>query len=344
MNVGENIFSSQHIGNLSTQEAEKTFENVIKDFEKLYEVKADNIVSDLHPDYISTKYAKSINQNQIQIQHHAAHIAACVAENQVDDEVLGVSWDGTGYGTDGNIWGGEFFSYSKEEIKRVAHFKYFPLPGGESSIKEPRRSALGLFYEICGDDLFNLELNPELELFQFFSRQEISILKQALEKKINTPLTSSVGRIFDAVASLLNINQKMSFEGQAAMMLEFNTIENVDEIYPYDCVDGELLIIDYKKTFISILEDLKNNIDVKIIATKFHNTMAEIICDAAKYFKIEKVVLSGGVFQNAYLLERAVIKLKQYGFKPYWHQRIPTNDGGISVGQIVIAQNMLNKK
>ncbi len=342
LSVGNNIFSSQHIGDLSTQEAEKTFKDVINDFEKLYEVKSNYIASDLHPDYISTKFAKTKNKNLTQVQHHTAHIAACVAENQIDDEVLGVSWDGTGYGTDGNIWGGEFFTYNKKEIKRVAHFRYFPLPGGESSIKEPRRSALGLLYEIYGNELFIHEL--KLELLRFFNQQEISILKQALQRKINTPLTSSVGRIFDAVASLLNINQKMSFEGQAAMMLEFNTIENVDEVYPYDCVEDELLIIDYKKTFISIIEDLKNNIDVKIIATKFHNTMAEIICDAAKYFKIEKVVLSGGVFQNAYLLERTVIKLKQYGFKPYWHQRIPTNDGGISVGQIVIAQNILNKK
>lgn len=337
MNVGENIFLSQHIGDLSSAEACSAFEKTIQDFQSLYNVKNHTIVSDLHPDYYSTNYAKTKTESLFQIQHHCAHIAACAAENELDDELLGVCWDGTGYGDDGKIWGGEFFLYSKQEIKRAAHFHYFPLPGGDYAVKEPRRTAIGLMYEIFKDEVFNQHI-----IVKNFSADEIALIKQALIKKINCPLTSSAGRLFDAVSSLLNISQRMRFEGQAAMNLEFIAGNFTEEIYNYDLIENETIVIDWQKMFLEILDEIKNDVSSEIISAKFHNTMTEIICTIAKRFHKEKVVLSGGVFQNVYLLKRTIEKLTASGFKPYWHQRIPTNDGGISVGQIVAANNILN--
>ena len=333
LNIGDNIFLSQHIGDLSTKESIETFENVINDFQLMYEVTPQLVVTDLHPEYVSTKYAKEKYDNVISIQHHEAHVAACIAENQIKDEVLGVSLDGTGYGYDGTIWGGEFFHFTVCSIKHVAQLRQFYLPGGDKAIKEPRRSALGLLYEMYGDDIFEMSF----DFLNSFSNSEKNNLRQMLDKKINTQRTSSTGRLFDAVAAILNINHKMSYEGQAAMMLEFSTLQGIDDTYPFNLVKKEITIIDWEKTIKSILADVQNKISLNIISTKFHNTMTEIITNVALQFKIENVALSGGVFQNAYLLERTVNRLNANNFKPYWHQRIPTNDGGISVGQISVA-------
>ena len=333
LNIGDNIFLSQHIGDLSTKESIETFENVINDFQLMYEVTPELVVTDLHPEYVSTKYAKEKYDNVISIQHHEAHVAACIAENQIKDEVLGVSLDGTGYGYDGTIWGGEFFHFTVCSIKHVAQLRQFYLPGGDKAIKEPRRSALGLLYEMYGDDIFEMSF----DFLNSFSNSEKNNLRQMLDKKINTQRTSSTGRLFDAVAAILNINHKMSYEGQAAMMLEFSTLQGIDDTYPFNLVKKEITIIDWEKTIKSILADVQNKISLNIISTKFHNTMTEIITNVALQFKIENVALSGGVFQNAYLLERTVNRLNANNFKPYWHQRIPTNDGGISVGQISVA-------
>ena len=333
LNIGDNIFLSQYIGDLSTKESIETFENVINDFQLMYEVTPQLVVTDLHPEYVSTKYAKEKYDNVISIQHHEAHVAACIAENQIKDEVLGVSLDGTGYGYDGTIWGGEFFHFTVCSIKHVAQLRQFYLPGGDKAIKEPRRSALGLLYEMYGDDIFEMSF----DFLNSFSNSEKNNLRQMLDKKINTQRTSSTGRLFDAVAAILNINHKMSYEGQAAMMLEFSTLQGIDDTYPFNLVKKEITIIDWEKTIKSILADVQNKISLNIISTKFHNTMTEIITNVALQFKIENVALSGGVFQNAYLLERTVNRLNANNFKPYWHQRIPTNDGGISVGQISVA-------
>jgi len=335
LSSGKNVFVSQHIGDLSTQEAFSAFQNVVNDFKNLYEAKDILAVADLHPDYLSTKFAKNNFENISFVQHHQAHVASCYAENKLEGTALGVSWDGTGYGLDGTIWGGEFFRFDDSSFKHFAQFRKFPLPGGDLAIKEPGRSAVGLLFEIFGEKLFE----EKIEFINIFSEQEKKILLQMLKNKINSPLTSSVGRLFDAVAFLTGFKRTTSYEGEAAMMLEFAAAPAISDYYPFDLLPGEVLIIDWQKMIETILDEMKNNVSPKIISAKFHNTLVESICSVAEKSHEEKIVLSGGVFQNAYLLEHTVHRLRTSGFNPYWHQRIPTNDGGISLGQVAIAMN-----
>jgi len=335
LSSGKNVFVSQHIGDLSTQEAFSAFQNVVNDFKNLYEAKDILAVADLHPDYLSTKFAKNNFENISFVQHHQAHVASCYAENKLEGTALGVSWDGTGYGLDGTIWGGEFFRFDDSSFMHFAQFRKFPLPGGDLAIKEPGRSAVGLLFEIFGEKLFE----EKIEFINIFSEQEKKILLQMLKNKINSPLTSSVGRLFDAVAFLTGIKRTTSYEGEAAMMLEFAAAPAISDYYPFDLLPGEVLIIDWQKMIETILDEMKNNVSPKIISAKFHNTLVESICSVAEKSHEEKIVLSGGVFQNAYLLEHTVHRLRTSGFNPYWHQRIPTNDGGISLGQVAIAMD-----
>lgn len=330
---GKNVFVSQHVGDLSTQEAFSAFQNVVTDFKNLYEAENIHTVADLHPDYLSTKFVKANFENFTFVQHHQAHVASCYAENKLEGTALGIAWDGTGYGLDGTIWGGEFFLFDGSSFSHTAQFRKFPLPGGDLAIKEPKRSAIGLLYEIYGEDI----LKNNDELLNHLSIQEKKILLQMLKNKINTPLTSSVGRLFDAVASIIGLQQVSSYEGEAAMKLEFSAAPDISDVYSFELLPGEMIIIDYQKMIESILEEVKIQLSPKIISAKFHNTLVEIICAVAEKSNEEKIVLSGGVFQNAYLLEHAVARLREKDFKPYWHQRIPTNDGGISLGQIAVA-------
>jgi hydrogenase maturation protein HypF len=328
---GDSIFISQHIGDLSTEESNNTFKKVIKDFELLYDAKPDNIISDMHPDYISTKHAKLIKSNVEQVQHHYAHIAACRLENQIDGQTLGASWDGTGYGEDGTIWGGEFFLTDDSSYKHVARLKQFKLPGGEIAIKEPRRSLAGIFFELSGEffvDEYGYLLKKK------FADKDLSVIANMLVKGINSPLTSSAGRLFDAVSSLLGICQKSSYEGQAAMMLEFTADRYEMGDYPFKVIEDDKLIINWQPLIENIILDLKKDVATSIISAKFHNSLAKIILSIAKIMATKKVILSGGCFQNGLLLERTIELLQVNKYKVYWHQRIPPNDGGISLGQI----------
>lgn len=332
LKIKDNVFISQHIGNLSTEKSYKTFLNAIEDFKKLYHVQPDKIISDQHPEYLSKKYAETSLIPFSEVQHHFAHIASCRGENQITGRTLGVSWDGTGFGEDNSVWGGEFFISNDYHYSHFAQMKKFYLPGGEAAIKEPRRSALGLLYSIYGDDLF--EEKSEL-ISGTFEKNEIQALRQMLKKKINSPLTSSVGRLFDAVASLLNLVNINNYEGQAGMSLEFAIGSDTSDYYPFGINDKKIFIIDWQPIIKEILIDKLNKIPIKIISAKFHNTLGQIILSAAKITDDEKVVLSGGCFQNAALLEKTVGLLRNEGYKVYWHQRVPPNDGGLSLGQIL---------
>jgi hydrogenase maturation protein HypF len=334
---GNNVFVSQHIGDLSTEEAYKTFINVINDFTKLYELNPELIISDLHPDYISTRYAVSSGLESMQVQHHQAHVASCYAENRINGKVLGVSWDGTGYGIDGTIWGGEFFLYDGEKFSHFAQLEQFCLPGGELAVKEPRRSAAGVLYKIFGDDLFTVNK----KLLNNFTEHEQTLLEQMIRKKINSPLTSSAGRLFDAVSSIAGICQRSNFEGQPAMMLEFAADENELSSYPFDISEKEKKIIKWQPIIINILADREKGISRPVISAKFHNTLVKIILEILKLSGLQKVVLSGGCFQNVFLLERTIKKLESAGYTVYRHQRIPTNDGGISLGQIAAVMSSI---
>jgi hydrogenase maturation protein HypF len=401
LSVGNRVFISQHIGDLETEQAYSAFHRVIADFKNLYEVRPQIIAADLHPDYLSTKFAlekvpssgfsrsgppeggtpsdkpRHAGSDQpslgsfgaagtgapqiIQVQHHIAHVLSCMAENEVAPPALGVSWDGTGYGTDGTIWGGEFFLVTNESIERIAHLRPFRLPGGDQAVKEPRRTAIGLLYEMSGESIFSGQkvrregapnsTRGACAPLAAFSPAELATLKTMLVKKLNSPVTTSMGRLFDAVASLINLRQQIRFEGQAAMELEF-VIDgaNIGEAYPLpieNAVDQTKdlsrithhasRILDWSPMVREILTDVERNIPIGIISAKFHNALAEGIVAVARHAGQNRVVLSGGCFQNRYLTERVVRRLQAEGFRPYWHQRVPPNDGGIALGQVVAA-------
>ncbi len=350
LSVGNQVFISQHIGDLETEQAHTAFRRVIADFEKLYDTRPQIIAADLHPDYLSTKFALEIGRAglplgqeaqqrvpaTIGVQHHIAHILSCMAENEIEPPTLGISWDGTGYGLDGTIWGGEFFLVTNKSIERIAHLRPFHLPGGDQAVKEPRRAALGLLYEILGAAIFERKSLPSVAAF---SRTELTALKTMLAKRLNSPVTTSVGRLFDVVASLVSLRQQMRFEGQAAMELEF-ALEgvNTEETYSLSLVTRHPpLVLDWSPMIEAILLEVKDGVAIGEISAKFHNTLVEAIVAVAKHCGQNRIVLSGGCFQNRYLTERAVWRLQAEGFRPYWHQRVPPNDGGIALGQVIAA-------
>jgi hydrogenase maturation protein HypF len=339
LSLDRQAFTSQHIGDLETLAAFDAFRNVVADFERLYESRPTAIAADLHPDYLSTKFAQGSGLPVVKVQHHFAHILSCMAENELSPPVLGVAWDGTGYGVDGTIWGGEFLRVTRSGFERVGHFRKFGLPGGEAAIKEPRRAALGLLYQIFGDSTFQMRHLPPLRAF---SATELSVLRTMIQRKLNLPFTTSVGRLFDAIVSLIGTRQVASYEGQAASELEWalDGIET-DRCYPLSFADNA---IDWEPMIRQLIEEKLNGTATRVIAAKVHNTLVESIVTLAQRVQETRVVLSGGCFQNKYLIERAVLRLREQGFAPYWHQRIPPNDGGIALGQSVAVAWRLTKE
>jgi hydrogenase maturation protein HypF len=354
LSVGRQVFISQHIGDLETDQAFEAFRRVIADFETLYDSRPNIIVADAHPDYLSTQFARTLvtqpsalNPQLFPVQHHVAHVLACMAENELEPPVLGVSWDGTGYGSDGTIWGGEFFLVTGTACERVAHLRQFRLPGGDKAVKEPRRTALGLLYEMLGKAAF---ARSDLAPIRAFKPAELASLKTMLARGLNSPLTSSAGRLFDAVASLVGLRQQVCFEGQAAMELEF-ALDGIatNEAYPLrvgrpePAPDSALrtphsaLLLDWSPMIQAILADIKRKVAPGEISLRFHNGLVEGLLAVAREIGQPRVVLSGGCFQNRYLTERAIQRLEEEGFRPYWHQRIPPNDGGIALGQAFAA-------
>ncbi len=357
--AGEQVFISQHIGDLETEAANHAFQRVAKELPDLYNITPNIIAADLHPDYLSTKFAlerqlparrdsgdskragpEAGAPQVIRVQHHVAHVMACIAENEVELPALGVAWDGTGYGEDGTIWGGEFFLVTEETTERVAHLRSFRLPGGDAAVKEPRRAALGLLYELLGDEVFQ---RPDIRTIAALSYAEQATLKTMLARGLNSPKCSSVGRLFDAVASLTGSRQLMRFEGQAAMELEFA----LDGTRTEDAYELPLItrrapwFLDWSFLTEGILSDVRSGAPLGEISAKFHNALAEAIVQVATQVECPRVALSGGCFQNRYLTERTVTRLREEGFQPYWHQRVPANDGGIALGQVVAARRQL---
>jgi hydrogenase maturation protein HypF len=345
---GDNVFISQHIGDLETRESLDAFHRGVSDMMSMFAVKPLRIVSDLHPDYLSTRFAKSSGFPLVSVQHHHAHIASCMAENGIRGRALGISWDGTGYGTDGTIWGGEFLVTDGGSFERVAALRRFPLPGGEKAIREPRRQALGLLFEMLGPELFEMRSLPPL---RSFTESEITTLRTMLVRGVNAPFTTSAGRLFDAVASIAGIRQVSSYEGQAAMALEF-ALASGGGAYRFDVRDSAAgpdqahtrWTVDWFPMASELLEDVGRGTDPGVIALKLHNGLAEAALEVARKAGEERVVLSGGCFQNRYLTERVVRRLEEEGFRPYWHQRVPPNDGGIALGQIAVAAELMVKE
>jgi hydrogenase maturation protein HypF len=341
--VGRQVFVSQHIGDLETQEAFGAFEKVIESFEKLYEFTPKAIACDLHPNYMSTEHARRSELPVVGVQHHYAHVLACMAENEIDAPVLGISWDGSGYGTDGTVWGGEFLWVDEQSYERVAHLRGFLLPGSEKAVKEPRRSAAGLLREAFGKEFRRARDCASLAAF---TPAELKTLTTMLESGLTSPRTSSAGRLFDAIASLLGLRQTVRFEGQAAMQLEALASEvESDDLYEFELVGP---VLDWGPMVASILDDMRAGESAELVARKFHNTLAEMMVRVAETtftkregYDEKRVALTGGCFQNRLLTETAIARLSEAGFRTYWHQRIPPNDGGIALGQIMAAAREL---
>ncbi len=352
-------FMSHHIGDLSNFETLQSFEQGIEHFEKLFRVKPEAIAYDLHPNYLSTRYAlerierenlvESSSSRRIEhsvvktfpIQHHHAHIASVMAENGLDGskKVIGVAFDGTGYGEDGNIWGGEFLIADYAGYERVAHLPYFPLAGGDAATKRPSRTALGLLWAL------GIEWDETFAPTQDLCSEERMALRVQLEKKINTPMTSSMGRFFDAVAALAGVRQRINYEGQAAIEFEALALRGaegaVDDEVGHYAFSGKQAKIHVRRGILSLLEDVENNVAIPIISAKFHKGIAQMVLEICisqrEKSGLNTVALSGGVWQNMLLLRRTMKALEDEKFEILIHKEVPTNDGGLALGQAVIA-------
>jgi hydrogenase maturation protein HypF len=303
----------------------------VRDLAALYEAEPAGVVCDLHPDYASTAWAEASGLPRVAVQHHVAHVAACMADNGLCGPVLGVAWDGSGYGPDGTVWGGEFLLLEDASVRRVAHLRTFRLPGGERAVREPRRAALGALYEALGDDGVE-DAASGLD----FDRREMRALKAMIATGTHAPLTSSAGRLFDAVAALAGVRRVASYEGQAAMELEWS-IEDHGSLPSYwipvvDTGAGPMLA-DWGPMLRAMLRHLDAGVSPGRVAAGFHRALAAVIAAVAARAGVRRVALSGGCFQNRHLLEWSVERLRAGGFEPFWHRQVPPNDGGISVGQ-----------
>jgi hydrogenase maturation protein HypF len=339
------------------------FDNTISLYKRLFHIELEIIAHDLHPDYLATKYAQELGESGMKlvpVQHHHAHIASCLADNGLDSSVIGVALDGTGLGVDGNIWGGEFLVADYRNFKRAGHLEYLPLPGGDTAIKRPYRTAIGYILTLLGEDALNAIIASEpkqshLASIGQVSEVEIGVIKRQVERKINSPLTSSMGRLFDAISALLGIRGEIDYEGQAAVELEMvahcsvigrsvsdEAISDVRESYPYCIVEDDgIRIVRLGGLFSAVIEDLHQGISKGRISVKFHNTVAQMINEMCHLIAdetgVNQVALSGGVFQNRLLLRKTVSLLESSGLQVFTHRQVPCNDGGISLGQAVIA-------
>jgi len=334
MGKGQKAFLSQHIGDLQGLETTLFYEQTIAQFLHLFRVSPALLAVDMHPAYISTQTGLNYSKLPIvRVQHHHAHIASCMAEHHLNEKVIGIALDGTGYGTDGNSWGAEFMICDLNDFERVTHFEYIPLPGGDLATEEPWRMAVSYLYKVFGREFLNLGL----PFLRNIDPERVQLVLQMIDKKINSPLTSSAGRLFDCVASLLDLVQVASFQAEGPMRLESLVRKGCTESYPFQ----NLETFCFDQTIRNIVKDIRNGIDKGTIATKFHNTIISVIFEFANSIRlnqgINKVALSGGVFQNKYLLEGALEILQKNNFEVYSHSKVPANDGGIALGQLAVA-------
>jgi hydrogenase maturation protein HypF len=337
---GDRAFISHYIGDLENLETLRSFEHGIEHFKRLFDLRPEVIVHDLHPEYISTKYAMALDDELVKVgvQHHHAHIASCMADNGVDGEVIGVAMDGLGYGEDGRFWGGEFFVAGFTRAERVARLQYIPMPGGVKAIREPWRMAMIYLHRALGDEVLDLDL----DFVKRRDRRAWATLRRMATTGLNSPETSSMGRLFDAVASLVGLRDVVRYEGQAAIELEMTADASQGEGYEFD-YSGE--IIDPAPVIRDIVADLVCRVPAPVIAAKFHNAVTSLIFQVARRIRAERqlcrVALSGGVFQNRLLLKRATRLLEAAGFEVFTHSRVPPNDGGVSLGQAVVADALI---
>ena len=338
LSLGSDVVMTPHIGDLDTPLGVEVHRRAIADLVGFFAVTPQAIACDLHPDYASTRHAEQLaaawGVPLIPVQHHHAHVAACAAEHGLDGPVLGFSWDGTGYGTDGSVWGGEVLRCDGDRFTRVARLRTFPLPGGDQAVRQPRRSAVGLLYEILGAAAADVAA-------AWFTSAELRLLLAALARPKLFPRTSSLGRLFDAVAALCGLPGQVTFEGQAAMALEFIADTQVNDAYSLTVSADGQPSLDWEPMLRAILADRAQNVPAAVIAARFHNALAAAAVAVARRADCPRVVLTGGCFQNVLLTNRVRQGLASAGFQVYYHQQVPPGDGGIALGQILVAAKQL---
>jgi hydrogenase maturation protein HypF len=356
-------FVSQHIGDMENMETLEHFDKTISLYKRLFHIEPGIVAHDLHPDYLSTKYAQELGAAGVKlvpVQHHHAHIASCLADNGLEGPVIGVTFDGTGMGADGNIWGGEFLVADYRSFRRAGHLEYLPLAGGDAAIKRPYRTAIGYVLALLGEEGLNNIIagaakQSRATPISRVSEVEMEVIKRQIARDINSPLTSSMGRLFDAISALLGIRGEIDYEAQAAVELEMTAYSSVlaggvsdeltysaQESYPYRLVkDKGVRIVRLKELLSAVVEDLQHGVSRGRISVRFHNAVAGMINETCRLISdetgITQVALSGGVFQNRLLLRKAVGLLEGSGFQVLTHRQVPCNDGGVSLGQAVIA-------
>ncbi len=335
-------FVSHHIGDLENFETLTSYERGIAHFKQLFNLEPEIVAYDLHPEYLSTKFALALDDSLVKIgvQHHHAHIASCMADNDADGDVIGVAMDGLGFGTDGKLWGGEFLVASFAECERVAHLDYIPMPGGAKAIREPWRMAAMYLCRAFGDRF----LDAQIPFVRALDRGSWTTLRRMADTGMNCPETSSMGRLFDAVSSVLGLRSAVRYEGQAAIELETIADRSVDDAYDFSFSDGGRRI-GAEVVFQRIVDDLVDNVPAPVISARFHNGVARLIVTVAEGIRddrgLDRVALSGGVFQNVLLLGLTSALLRAAGFDVLTHHRVPPNDGGISLGQVAVANAII---
>lgn len=329
---GRDAFLSQHIGDLESVEAWSAFDRTFRSFAGLHGIEPTRVACDLHPDFASTRHAEESGLPMTRVQHHHAHVLSCMAENEIEGAALGVAWDGFGLGPDGGYWGGEFLVPEGRSFRRVASLRPFPLVGGDAAARDPSRSAAGLLYATFrGDWIDAFPSRPS-----WIDEPARPLFERELTKGLETPNCTSAGRLFDAVSALAGACGVIRYEGQAAMSLEWvvGGLETYDA-YPFPLVEGEdRLLLDWEPMIRAIVDERREGAPAAAIAARFHNALVRGIVDVAARIGLDRVVLTGGCFQNEYLLKRSVLALLAAGFRPYRHQRVPPNDGGIALGQL----------
>ncbi len=339
---GREVFLSQHLGDLGDERAYRAWTDAIAHLQRLLELTPRVVAHDLHPGYRATVYARMLDGvRHVPVQHHHAHIASCLADNGVDARVIGVAWDGTGYGTDGHVWGGEFLLADLEGFERVGSFQEVPMPGGEAAIREPWRMAAAFLHAAYGEAMDGLDL----AFVQRLDRSAWRLLSRAAEQGLNAPRTSSAGRLFDAVASLLGLRDRVDFEAQAAMELEALAEPEADRVYAVNLeqIHGRT-IVRTADIVRGVVEDILAGVGVDRVGSRFHATLADVTVRTCGRLReqsgLDRVALSGGVFQNIRLLRLAVDGLGRAGFQVYTHHQVPPNDGGLALGQAAIAARL----
>jgi len=342
---GKHAFLSQHVGDLENVESYNFFHQAVQHLERILEIKPKIIAYDLHPDYFSTRWARQQNGAQlVAVQHHHAHIASCMAENHLEGRVIGFALDGTGYGTDGHIWGGEVLIAGYQNFERAAHFEYVPMPGGASAIREPWRMAVSYLAHHFGREFLNLDVPFVRQLNQ----PKVDFLLRMMEQRVNSPPTSSCGRLFDAVAALIGIRQQVNYEAQAAIELEMAITSSEDETgYPLELApDGDHWIIGTRPLFDALLHDLGQDLPWATMSRRFHNGLVAGFAQLATVLRtktaLNRVCLSGGTFHNIYLLQRLEAHLSNAGFEVFTQKEVPCGDGGLSLGQALVAARNLH--